>query len=92
MLQTLLADRFKLAVHSETRQAPVFALVLVKPGKMGPQLRPYADDPPCATELALPNSSGAPEPKTVVGEFPAICFEGQRQAIVDAVDFMLQGF
>ncbi len=47
MMQSLLADRLKLAVHHETRQLPVFALVLVKPGKTGPQLRPHIDDPPC---------------------------------------------
>jgi Protein of unknown function (DUF3738) len=39
MMQSLLVDRFKLATHYETRQLPVFALVLAKPGKTGPQLR-----------------------------------------------------
>ena len=38
MLQSLLADRFQIALHHETRQSPVFALVVAKPGKMGPQL------------------------------------------------------
>lgn len=38
MLQSLLADRFKLAVHHETRQLPVFVLVVSKPAKIGPQL------------------------------------------------------
>jgi uncharacterized protein (TIGR03435 family) len=47
MMQALLAERFKLAIHWETRQLPVLALVLDKPGKLGPQLRPYVDDPPC---------------------------------------------
>jgi uncharacterized protein (TIGR03435 family) len=37
-LQTLLADRFKLVIHHETRQLPIYALVLAKPGKLGPQL------------------------------------------------------
>jgi uncharacterized protein (TIGR03435 family) len=67
MMQSLLADRFKLAVHVETRQAPVFALVLVKPGKTGPQLRPYSGDPPCGDIEALrfsaegfPNMCGFP--------------------------------
>ena len=44
MMQSLLADRFKLAVHWETRQLPVFALVVAKPGKTGPQLVPHAAD------------------------------------------------
>ena len=30
MLQALLADRFKLAVHDETRELPVFALIVVR--------------------------------------------------------------
>jgi uncharacterized protein (TIGR03435 family) len=38
MVRTLLADRFKLAVHTEMREAHVFAFVLAKPGKTGPQL------------------------------------------------------
>ena len=36
MLQSLLSDRFKLMAHHETRQLPVYALVLSKPGKTGP--------------------------------------------------------
>jgi bla regulator protein blaR1 len=80
MMQSLLADRFKLAVHTETRQVPVFALVLVKPGKTGPRLRPYADDPPCATEGLLPNPAGTPPTKPEpVTEFPAVCFVLEAQ-------------
>jgi uncharacterized protein (TIGR03435 family) len=40
MVQSVLADRFKLAVHYETRKLPVYALVLSKEGKLGPQLKP----------------------------------------------------
>jgi uncharacterized protein (TIGR03435 family) len=36
MLQTLLAERFKLAMHSETRELPVYALVV---GKSGPKIQ-----------------------------------------------------
>jgi uncharacterized protein (TIGR03435 family) len=40
MLKTLLADRFKLKVHRDKRELPVFDLVLVsKEGKLGPQLK-----------------------------------------------------
>jgi uncharacterized protein (TIGR03435 family) len=49
MMQALLAERFKLTVHFETQEAPVLALVLVKPGKVGPKLRPHAEGPPCET-------------------------------------------
>jgi uncharacterized protein (TIGR03435 family) len=37
MLQNLLADRFKLALHHEQKEQPVYALV---PGRNGPKLRP----------------------------------------------------
>lgn len=47
MIQSLLADRFKLAVHFETEQVSIFALTLAKPGKLGPNLRPHAEGPPC---------------------------------------------
>ncbi len=49
MMQSLLAERFKLAVHKETRQVPVFAMVLEKPGTMGPQLRVHPASDSCAT-------------------------------------------
>lgn len=71
MMQGLLADRFKLAVHHETRQLPVFALVLDKPGTLGPGLRPHSDDPPCAGSPGGP--SLAPVGPSFVGGFPTIC-------------------
>jgi uncharacterized protein (TIGR03435 family) len=42
MMRSLLADRFQLKVHNETRQLPVFGLLLAKPGKMGPKLTAHA--------------------------------------------------
>jgi uncharacterized protein (TIGR03435 family) len=71
MMQALLADRFKLAVHFETRQLPVLVLVLDKPGKLGPQLRPHPADSPCST-AAAPGGGPGPQP-TVAGGFPEIC-------------------
>ena len=56
MMQSLLAERFKLAVHWETREVPVFALVLATPGKPGPQLEPHPASDDCA-KTAFPESS-----------------------------------
>jgi len=67
MLRTLLADRFKLVMHKETKELPIFELVLARQdGKLGPQLRPAAVD--CAARAAAaragtpPPSSGPPGP------------------------------
>lgn len=49
-LQRLLAERFQLTVHRDTRTTPGFALVLARQdGRLGPQLRPSAVD--CALLL-----------------------------------------
>jgi uncharacterized protein (TIGR03435 family) len=59
MLQTLLAQRFKLAVHHETRQLPVYALVLARRDRrLGPTLRRSQVDP-SALRADLDNASAA---------------------------------
>jgi uncharacterized protein (TIGR03435 family) len=40
MLQAILEDRFKLKIHWETREVPVYALVVAK---SGPRLRPFKE-------------------------------------------------
>jgi uncharacterized protein (TIGR03435 family) len=72
MMQALLAERFKLVVHKETRQAPVFALVLVKPGKMGPFLLPHSADESCAIP-ANGSTSPALSQTTDSAGFPFVC-------------------
>jgi uncharacterized protein (TIGR03435 family) len=45
MLRALLAERFKLIVHKETRDMPIYALVLARSdGRLGPHLRPATID------------------------------------------------
>jgi len=64
MLQNLLADRFKMASHKETREFSGFSLVV---GKGGPKLKESAD-------LSAPNDDGAPDPPLrpgADGYFPA---------------------
>ncbi len=60
MMRSLLAARFKLALHTETRQLPAYTLVLDKPGILGPKLQPHPDDALCTT---MPDKS-APAEKT----------------------------
>jgi uncharacterized protein (TIGR03435 family) len=44
MLKSLLADRFKLRVRTESRSMPVYALVLARKDRLGPNLRRAAFD------------------------------------------------
>jgi uncharacterized protein (TIGR03435 family) len=67
MMRELLADRFKLATHYETREAPVLAFMLVRSGKPGPQLKPHSDEHPCPTEAPTSSSPG------VVDGLPVYC-------------------
>lgn len=60
MVQALLADRFKLSLHFETKDASVLALTLDKPDKLGPNLRTHPDTVPC----------DQPDPKA----FPPRCY------------------
>ena len=60
MMQSLLAERFQLAVHFETHEISVLAVALIKPGKPGPGLSPHDQGPPCHA----PSSPNL---------FPAVC-------------------
>jgi uncharacterized protein (TIGR03435 family) len=45
MVRTLLKDRFKLVVHMETRDTPIYALVKARPDdRLGPRLKPSTMD------------------------------------------------
>jgi uncharacterized protein (TIGR03435 family) len=51
MLRTLLADRFKLVLHRERRDVPMWALVVTRRDRrLGPELHPTAAD--CAAWIA----------------------------------------
>jgi uncharacterized protein (TIGR03435 family) len=50
MMRALLAERFKLVLHYEEREVPVFAFVLAKSGKLGPDLHSHPTDSMCPTE------------------------------------------
>jgi uncharacterized protein (TIGR03435 family) len=61
MLRTLLTDRFKLAVHTESRELPIYALVMSRAdGTTGPQLNPAAVD--CAALRGARGNAPPPGP------------------------------
>jgi uncharacterized protein (TIGR03435 family) len=70
-MRTLLAERFKLAVHRDTRELHIYALVLARPdGKLGPALKPTTQD--CAAMMAA--ARGGPPPGPPPGpNSPVVC-------------------
>jgi uncharacterized protein (TIGR03435 family) len=68
MLRALLADRFKLATHRDTREMPIYALVLARQdGKLGPKLKRSESNcealrnrPPSGPPPAAPAPGGVP--------------------------------
>jgi uncharacterized protein (TIGR03435 family) len=80
MMQSLLEDRFKLAVHRETRQVPIFALTLAKPGKLGPQLKPHTTDSPCTTDAPDQPSATSTPLANLLGTWPNQCGDGDEIA------------
>lgn len=64
MLRTMLADRFRLVVHKEQQESPVYALTLARrDGRLGPRLKKSE------TECAPPDSGPAqsPQPRSRCG-------------------------
>lgn len=61
MMQTLLMERFGLKLHFETKDKPVLAMVLVKPGVPGPKLTPHEKGPSC-------------DEKPATTTFPGVCY------------------
>src|SRR5262245_20660948 len=57
MIRALLADRFKLVVHNESKEMPIYALVVARSdGKLGPQLKTSTVD--CAALRAAARGRG----------------------------------
>jgi bla regulator protein blaR1 len=87
MVQSLLADRFKLQVHFVTTELPVLALLLEKPGKMGPKLRLHSDGPSCDVHLDVfpplcEQFTAIPKPNHAI-------MVGYRNATIDRIASLL---
>jgi uncharacterized protein (TIGR03435 family) len=77
-LQTLLADRFKLSIHWETQELPIYALMLARAdGKLGPNIRPAAVD---CTAAAAATAAAAKEGRTVNTNTPDRVSCGMRNS------------
>lgn len=67
MLQTLLADRFELKLHRETREVPVYALML---DKNGPKLKNSPDDAKSGSSFSMGGIQGHMKySKGIMGQF-----------------------
>jgi uncharacterized protein (TIGR03435 family) len=77
MMQSLLAERFHLVIHRELRQVNEYAAVLLKPGKLGPNIRPHPANEPCSPIYVAPSEGGPqpapPDPHVFAGGFPLRC-------------------
>ena len=76
MMQALLADRFHLAMHYVSADAPVFALVLAKPGVTGPHLQPHPPSDACGPAVSGQSPAPAslpPAAPAAVGDLPPVC-------------------
>lgn len=69
MMQSLLADRFKLTAHWKAQSEPVLVLSLVRPGRLGPELHQDTDPTPCADQAPIAGEPMA----TIAGGYPAYC-------------------
>jgi uncharacterized protein (TIGR03435 family) len=68
LLRSLLAERFKLKTHTESRELPLYDLVLARSdGRLGPELKPSASD--CGKAGEILAEQGAALAKGDVGSF-----------------------
>jgi uncharacterized protein (TIGR03435 family) len=71
MMQALLADRFQLVVHMETRDAPIYAMVFARSDqKLGPKIHPSTTD--CAALARGRAGQPGPPQMPAFGE-PMMC-------------------
>ena len=71
LLRQILEQRFRLRTHTETRQLPIYAITVARPGRLGPNLKPSTHD--CVAFMMAGGSARSPEqPQSAFGE--SVCF------------------
>lgn len=74
LLRALLAERFKLVVHEERREMPVYSLVLARTDRaLGGQLRPFKGECGDPSKLGPPPEATFPLPASDAGSGPQQC-------------------
>jgi uncharacterized protein (TIGR03435 family) len=88
MVRSLLADRFKLRVHREMRELPVYALVLARPdGRLGPQLEHLSVDCDALRAARLKGEAPPmPRPTAVVDQLGLRLESRREQTAVLVID------
>jgi uncharacterized protein (TIGR03435 family) len=92
MMKTMLAERFKLAVHPETRPIPVYALILARSdGRFGPTLRQSLAK--CDTRNPPAPGAPLPQPPPPLGgvDLPA-CGTNTNRGVLRAAGIELEAF
>ena len=91
MLQTLLADRFKLVVHNDTRPVPRYVLTV---GKGGPKLKPAggSGNPGCQPKPGSAGGGGAPVDLASMPNIQMACHDLTAQAVADNLRQMAGGY
>lgn len=86
-LRTLLAERFNLVVRRETREAPMYALVMARrDGQPGPMLKRVPLD--CRT----PEGRKAREARVAAGQGPGVCGMRVRTGLMEVGGYTMADF
>ena len=83
MLQSLLADRFKMTMHRDTKDRSVYALVLAKGGS---KMTPYKPDPELAAANGAVSGSNEATVKMSAGSQTVSDGTGMQQKITPSAD------
>lgn len=69
MIQRLFEEKFKLAMHHETQQLPIYALVMSEPLRLGPRLTLHSDSAKCSNMRLEQPAPSEPMPAYCKGFF-----------------------